>query len=254
MRYPRSLFAALMLVICVFLDVVVGNTSRLTPVQENMTSAPRMEQRSTKFLPKNNVTELSSADKSAKATSVLAAPSEPMPVITPPSFRTPEKIAGLLASSKASASFIELPEPQISARGLVSLNFSEANLFCAKQNKRLPSILDVARWAAHNGALVASVQDAKRLQREKEADAIYLERSAQTKTVDFYFDNSRFVYPTARPITNASIWTSDARALGSLHNARHYAFFLYEAKFSAVPETSSLSVVCLEKKSLKGTS
>lgn len=140
-----------------------------------------------------------------------------------------------------------LPEPQYTPNGLLLKTFEQARDLCTEKKQRLPTTLEVAHWATRNGALLDSVSNAKQLGRDKTANAIYLERNAKASTVDFYFDNNGFVYPKNRPITNASIWTSDARALGGLHNARHYAFFLYEAKFSAVPETSSLAVVCLEK-------
>lgn len=176
---------------------------------------------------------------------------------------TPADPASTLASTPASTlsgdiSFFSentssaLPEPQYTPNGLLLKTFEQAHDLCTEKKQRLPTTLEVAHWATRNGALLDSVSNAKQLGRDKTANAIYLERNAKASTVDFYFDNNGFVYPKNRPITNASIWTSDARALGGLHNAKYYAFSLYEAKFSAVPETSSLAVVCMTN-SPKGT-
>ena len=185
---------------------------------------------------------------------------EPMPVIDPPTIRmapparsspanaslpTPTPIA-LPSRSDTAMVAVDLPQPQDTKNGLVLATFQEATQLCRQQGKRLPSIMETAKWAANNGALVASVQDAKRLRRDVPANAIYLQRGAQTQTVDFYFDKDRFVYPARRPVTNAAIWTSDERMLGGPAKATHYAFSPFSASFSPVPTSSMLAVVCME--------
>ena len=147
-----------------------------------------------------------------------------------------------------SAAFSDFPEPQFNSMGMMLLSFNDASQFCAKKNKRLPTILEAARWGKHHGASMATPQDAKERHRANPTSAVYIERTNKTSTVDFYFEKSRFVYPAQRPITNAAIWTSDKRALGGNQNASHYAFSMYEAYFSPVPETSALAVVCLDNK------
>lgn len=265
MRYPRLLFAVLTIVICLLLDFTLRQMNPAAPAQ------PGPERMSSGF-----VTETPTASLPASPSTIMARaaipetlpprliPSETPPIVNPPSFKAPDKPAGLLPPPPltppaaaavaiiADASFSELPEPQANKTGLILLNFADASLFCSKQGKRLPSILEVAQWAAHNGALVASIEDAKQLKRDNEANAIYLQRGAKTQTVDFYFDRDRFAYPAARPITNAAVWTSDERPLGGLAKANHYAFSLYNANFSPVPDTSSLAVVCLDKNTTKG--
>lgn len=223
MRHPRLTFAALTLAACLVMDTGIG-----------MLRAA-----------KQDVVDASSA-----------VANEPMPVIEPPTIRlakptgsVPETAASLapVRSDMSAMSPVDLPEPLMTRQGLVLASFQEATTACAKQGKRLPSIMEAARWAAGNGALVASVEDAKRLRRDGVANAIYLQRGAQTQTVDFYFDKDRFVYPARRPITNAAIWTSDERMLGGPAKASHYAFSLFGASFSPVPTSSMLAIVCMDK-------
>lgn len=247
MRFPRFLFAALTLVICLLLDFALGklhlSTSYLNP----------------ESLAAGSVQEIAPAQMSPVVENT------PPPKVSPPSFKAPtlssayDKAQGLLPppvltpppagalAMLARASFSELPEPQFNKTGLLLLDFADASLFCSKQNKRLPTILDVAKWAAHNGALVASIADAQQLGRATPENAIYLQRGAQTQSIDFYFDKDRFAYPAKRPVTNAAIWTSDERPLGGPAKASHYAFSLYSASFSPVPTSSSLAVICLDK-------
>ena len=263
MRYPRLLFAVLTIVICLLLDFTLRQLNPPVPAQpgpERMSSGSVTE--SPTALPTSPTIMARAAIPETLPAQLI--PSEAPPVVSPPSFKAPDKPAGLLPPPAltspaaaavaiiADAAFSELPEPQANKTGLILLNFAEASLFCSKQGKRLPSILEVAQWAAHNGALVASIEDAKQLKRDSEANAIYLQRGAKTQTVDFYFDRDRFAYPAKRPITNASVWTSDERSLGGLAKANHYAFSLYNASFSPVPDTSSLAVVCLDKNTTKG--
>lgn len=240
MRSPRLVFAALTLFICLLLDLTVGAFN---------TSAPNANTVPMAMVPDLPVSPSVAASSPSK---------EPLPVINPPSFKVPDKTQGLLPppalSSPAAAavavfadkSFSELPEPQTTQTGLLLLAYADAKQLCEKQGKRLPSILDTAKWAAHNGALVASAADAKQLGRDRPSNAIYLDQ--HTKSVDFYYDKDRFSYPAKRAITNAAIWTNDDRQLGGQTKARHYAFSLYSASFSPVPSTSSLAVVCLNKK------
>ena len=164
---------------------------------------------------------------------------EPAPIVSPPAFRPPETISAPIVFPR------EMPEPYSTTSGLVLMNFKEASAFCSTQEKRLPRAMEVAQWAAQHGAQVASVQKASLGMRSNPDNAVYTKHSGKTNTVDFYFNNARFVYPAQKPITNAAVWTSEARVLGTRSKATRYAFSLYSASFSPVPDTSMLAVVCV---------
>ena len=234
MRYPRVVFVASILTACLLLDFLVGQTTLSIP-----SFAPA--RLSASSVPAASVpTQGAGAPVAPKAS--LKISNDPPPAVSPPNFGAADKPQGLLPPP---SSFSELPEPHFTTTGLVLMNFSDASQWCNKQNKRLPTTLEAARWAARNGASMTSVQEAKKLNRESDTNAIYSERTEKTKAVDFYFEKASFSYPAQRPITNAAIWTSDKRALGGTNNASHYAFSMYEAYFSPVPESSSLAVVCM---------
>lgn len=234
MHYPRFFFATLTLVICILLDVLVGDmffsTSRASAVVTTSNA--------------NNA----------------AAPLQPeqAPVISPPDFRVPKKKPNALSSNipytrlsteaitrLTSSKPVALPDPQADKNGLLLFSFADAIRYCAKQNKRLPTVLEVAAWASHHGAVLTSFDNVEKRKQYKDEKTIYLQRDTQNTRVDFYFDNDRFVYPIKKLVTNAAVWTQDERSLGGPHNATHYAFSLYGASFSPVPKSSMLPVICV---------
>lgn len=166
-----------------------------------------------------------------------------------------EKLASKLPKSIVVFSentFLDLPEPHDTPDGLVLKTFEQARDLCTRKNKRIPTTLDVAKWAARNGAFVGSTNDAKRLHRNGAARAINVSLVSSTNIGGFYFDKDQFVYPKKRAITNASVWTQDDHARSGLKASR-YAFSLYSAAFYPVPETAMLAVICLDNTSTKET-
>lgn len=230
-KHPRLVLAVVIVAAGLLLDV---SLKQRTPAPDTLVSTGELNGTSNK--PADGKSTQTRSNASGASTTELTTDSTETPAST---------LFGNI-SVFSENTFLDLPEPQYTPNGLVLKTFEQAHDLCAEKKQRLPTTLEVAKWAARNGAFLASVQDAKRLNKDSDTNAVYLERSAHNKTVDFYFNGDQFVYPKNRPITNASIWTSDERVLGGLYNAKYYAFSLYETRFSAVPMTSSLAVVCLQ--------
>lgn len=125
----------------------------------------------------------------------------------------------LVNHSSASATIsknTDLPEPLSTSGGLITGNLEQARAHCQKEHLRLPSVAETTAWAVQHGATQLHVGNmAPKLDAEK------------------------FVYPPKRLIINAAVWTENVNVPG------RYAFSLYEAKYSPVPPSAVLAIVCV---------
>lgn len=161
-------------------------------------------------------------------------------------------IYSLIISSAAWA--LELPDPAIKDNRIVALNKPQAEEYCRRQNKRLPTVRELAQWAQERGAAGIKEPSTKggfdrtelSNMRDKGFDPVFHVERYPSMSIDFYFSRQGFKgLPSNAILAGGAIWAGDARQLNNDRQA--YAFTPGNPAFTAMDERQEIAFSCVKK-------